>query len=239
MDLVSVVIPTFNRFDILMTTIQSIQSQTYDNIEIIVVNDKSNETAYYDYDWAGNGVRIVHLERNTKELFGYACAGYVRNKGIQQSLGKYVAFCDDDDLWFPRKIELQIDAMKRTGCKMSSTDGLYGVGIYDPSKSYKVYNAEHYYDALRDIYRSYKSSLFDNGFPDIWDWNFMYVTNCMICSSVVVEREILERIQGMKCVVNGQEDYDCWMRALQHTSSAYVKDVCFYYDGGHGHGKNY
>ncbi len=38
---------------------------------------------------------------------------------------------------------------------------------------------------------------------------------------------------------NGYEDYDCWLRALEHTDSVYVKDICFYYDIGHGDGKNY
>ena len=43
----------------------------------------------------------------------------------------------------------------------------------------------------------------------------------------------------MKCVKNGNEDYDCWLRALEHTDSVYVKDICFYYDKGHGDGRNY
>ena len=38
----------------------------------------------------------------------------------------------------------------------------------------------------------------------------------------------------MKCVNNGREDYDCWLRALEYTNSVYVKDICFYYDSGHG-----
>ena len=45
------------------------------------------------------------------------------------STSKYIGFCDDDDTWFPNKIELQLKAMKITGCKMSSTDGLIGNGI--------------------------------------------------------------------------------------------------------------
>ena len=61
----------------------------------------------------------------------------------------------------------------------------------------------------------------------------------MICSSVVIEKEILDKINNMTCVKNGQEDYDCWLRALQHTNSAYVKHVCFYYDAGHGDRQNY
>ena len=42
---------------------------------------------------------------------GFPCASHVRNQGINQSKGKYIAFCDDDDIWFPEKIELQINAI--------------------------------------------------------------------------------------------------------------------------------
>ena len=237
--LVSVIIPTFNRFKFLMNTIQSVKAQTYENIEIIVVNDNSTEGAYYSYDWASNGIRIIHTVCNSKDIFGYACVGHVRNTGIQNSSGKYIAFCDDDDIWFPNKLKLQIDAMNRTGCKMSSTDGLYGVGVYDPSKSYKVYNAEHSYEELRNIYRRANSTLLNNGFPEVWDLGFIRVHNCVICSSVIIEKELLYKIHGMKCARIGIEDYDCWLRALTHTSSVYINQVCFYYDGGHGQGNNF
>lgn len=43
----------------------------------------------------------------------------------------------------------------------------------------------------------------------------------------------------MKHIKNGSEDYDCWLRCLDHTNCVYVQDVCFYYDGGHGYGQNY
>jgi glycosyltransferase involved in cell wall biosynthesis len=239
MDKVSVIIPTYNRFKYLLNTIKSVKEQTYHNIEIIVVNDKSIEKEYYDYDWDSNNIKIIHLEKNTKDKFGYACAGFVRNKGIELSSGKYIAFCDDDDIWFPNKIETQLKAMRETGCKMSSTDGLIGYGIFNPTKSYKKYNAEHYYGTLQKIYKNKGSNLLDNGFPIIWNLNFLKIHNCIICSSVVIEKTILDKINNMECVKNGQEDYNCWLAALQHTYSVYVKDICFYYDNGHGDGQNY
>jgi len=239
MDKVSVIIPTYNRFKYLLNTIKSVKAQTYLNIEIIVVNDKSIQKEYYDYDWESNNIKIIHLEKNSKEIFGFACAGFVRNKGIELSSGKYIAFCDDDDIWFPNKIEMQLKAMRETGCKMSSTDGLTGNGIFNPTKSYKKYNAEHYYKTLQNIYNRKGSNLLNSGFPIIWNLNFLKIHNCVICSSVVIEKDILDKINNMKCVKNGQEDYDCWLRVLQHTDSVYVKDICFYYDSGHGDGQNY
>jgi len=239
MEQVSVIIPTFNRFSFLLNTIESIKSQTYNNIEIIVVNDCSTEKEYYEYNWKDNGINIIHLEKNSKDIFGFACAGYVRNKGIEKSSGKYIAFCDDDDIWFPSKIELQLNAMKKTGCKMSSTDGLFGIGVYDSKKLYKKYLAEHYFNCLKDSYQQQKSNFLDNGFPEIWNRYAMCINNCMICSSVLIEKEILDKINNMKCLQNGREDYDCWLRSLNHTNSVYVQDICFYYDGGHGNGQNY
>lgn len=104
-ELVSVIIPTYNRFTYLLNTIESIKNQTYKNIEIIVVNDRSTQKEYYEYDW--NGVTVIHLEKNSKDIFGFACpGGYQRNYGINIASGKYIAFCDDDDIWFPTKLEI-------------------------------------------------------------------------------------------------------------------------------------
>ena len=265
MEKVSVIIPTFNRFKYLMNTIESVKKQTYNNLEIIVVNDKSTQKEYYDYDWNVDNIIIIHLEQNSKQKFGYACAGYVRNKGIEISTGKYIAFCDDDDIWFPKKIELQINAMKKSGCKMSFTDGLFGKGVYNKNKKYKKYNAEHYFDTL---YRKYepginiikgvkfyfnslskipilkniirkRRNMLENGFPEIWTLDFLKIHNCVICSSVLMEKKILDKINNFKNMKPPGEDYDCWLRALKHTNGVYVNDVCFYYDGGHGDGQNY
>jgi glycosyltransferase involved in cell wall biosynthesis len=159
--------------------------------------------------------------------------------GIEKSSGKYIAFCDDDDIWFPYKTELQLNAMKRTGCKMSSTDGLFGFGVYDNNKLYKKYNEEAHIDILKGMYKD--SKLLDNGFPEIWNKDFIEIHNCIICSSVIMEKEILNIINNMRYIHMNNiipEDYDCWLRALEHTDSVYIKEACFYYDGGHGYGQN-
>ena len=237
MDKVSVVIPTYNRFNFLMNAIESIKNQTYKNIEIIVVNDRSTQKEYYEYDWTG--IKVIHLDQNSKTKFGFACpGGYQRNFGIKIAEGKYIAFCDDDDIWLPQKLELQLAAMKKTGCKMSSTDGYIGSGVYNKDLNYRKYNATHCYSALQDIYKRKGSSLFDNGFPDIWTLAFMKVHNCMICSSVVIEKDIMDKT-GEFIIAKHAEDYEYWLRALENTNSVYVRDMCFYYDSAGGGGKNY
>ena len=236
-DKVSVIIPTFNRFKYILNTIESVKNQTYKNVEIIVVNDCSTQKEYYEHDWTD--VKIIHLEQNSKSIFGFACGGFVRNKGIDISEGKYVAFCDDDDIWFPQKLELQIASMKKTCCQMSSTDGLIGNGVYNPNNKYPIYNAEHYYNTLQNIYKNKGSNLLEKGFPEIWNLDFLKIHNCIICSSVIIEKNILNKINNFKNVKNGCEDYDCWLTALEHTDCVYVNNVCFYYDAGHGDGQNY
>jgi glycosyltransferase involved in cell wall biosynthesis len=234
-DLVSVIIPTYNRFEFLLNTIESIQSQTHKNIEIVVVNDCSTEPEYYSYNW--ENINIIHLEENSKTLYCHASPGYVRNQGILSAQGKYIAFCDDDDIWFPEKLELQINAMRETGCKMSCTDGYIGQGIYNANTNYKKYNGEHYFNELKEIYKRKGDHSLQYGFPKIWNFDFLKIHNCMICSSVIIEKNIVDKV-GIMSTINYGEDYEYWKRALKHTDCVYVDEVCFYYNRNHGYGSN-
>ena len=182
---------------------------------------------------------MIHLEKNTKKKFGFASPNYVKNKGIEKTTGKYVAFCDDDDIWFPHKIEIQLKAMKETGCKMSCTDGLVGKGVYCEEKNYKKYNAENYYKEIKQIYKKKGSKLMEKGFPDIWDYPFLKVHNCVIGSSVIMKKVILSKIKGFKNMKPPEEDHDCWLRALKHSKFVYIKTPCFYYNIKHGDGQNW
>ena len=235
MEKVSIIIPTYNRFKYLMNTIDSIKNQTYNNIEIIVVNDCSTQIDYYTYNW---DVKIIHLDKNTKDIFGYVCAAHVRNEGIKHATGKYISFCDDDDIWLPHKLELQLKLLNESECKMCCTDGFIGIGEYNINQRYSIHNAEYYYTTLQDIYKNHGSQLI-HGFPDIFNLDFLKIHNCIICSSVIIEKIILDKINNFNTIKPPGEDYDCWLRALQHTNCLYIKTPCFYYDNGHGDGRHY
>ena len=99
--LVSVVIPTYNSSETILSCINSVFSQTYNNIEIIVVDDGSTDTTIKLL----SDLIIGHEEKIklvTQVNAGPSCA---RNNGISHAKGEYIAFLDSDDEWYPNKIE--------------------------------------------------------------------------------------------------------------------------------------
>ena len=237
-DLVSIIIPTYNRFKYLLNAIESAKNQTYKNKEIIIVNDGSKQDEYYNYKF--EGCIVVHLDKNSKERFGKASpGGYQRSVGMKVANGKYYAFLDDDDYWFPEKIEKQINSMKRTNCKMSCTDGLFGKGIYDPNKSYRKYNKEHYINVIKNIYnRNGKGNLMENGYPEIWNEEFLNVHNCCIASTVMIHKDIVDKI-GNFSNNNWAPDWEYWKRVIKNTDCVYVDEPLLHWDSGSGDGKLY
>ena len=102
--LVSILIPTFNSAQFIAETIASVQQQTYENWEIIVVDDVSTDgTVALISKIREMDVRIQLqvLERNSG-------TGVARNTALAKAKGKYIAFLDADDLWKPKKLEKQI-----------------------------------------------------------------------------------------------------------------------------------
>lgn len=116
--LVSVIIPTYKRADTLKRAIDSVLSQTCQDIEVIVVDDNEINDEYSLrvnelVDTYSNSKKVKCV-RQEKHINGASA----RNFGVRVSDAKYIAFLDDDDEWFPDKIEKQIEALqKNTDCK--------------------------------------------------------------------------------------------------------------------------
>jgi len=104
--LVSVIIPTYNRAHLIEATIDSVRQQTYPHLEIIIVDDASKDnTEEVVKAIADPRIRYICNETNQK-------ASITRNNGVQSAKGDYIAFLDSDDVWFPNKIELQVEAIQ-------------------------------------------------------------------------------------------------------------------------------
>jgi len=220
---ISVIIPTYNRYKSLLHAIDSVKKQTYKNIEIIVINDNSTDSDYYSKKI--NNVIIIHLNKNSKYIYKYSSAGYVRNFGLKIATGKYIAFLDDDDYYLPNKIESQVKYLEsQNKIHICSTDAYIGNGIYDKNKIYKIFNKEYFWNFLK-----HKLNLIYD-YPNIWNLNFISKHNTIITSSVMFRYKLLSSIGFMKCLPNGYEDYDYWIRILQFTDCYYINKPLIYYD---------
>lgn len=99
---VSVVIPTYNRADLLPRAIRSVRAQTYSNWEIIVVDDASTDrTRDVVHAFADDRVTYVRLDRNSGP-------SRTRNVGVSRARGSYVTFLDSDDEWLPHRLQVQL-----------------------------------------------------------------------------------------------------------------------------------
>lgn len=239
---VSVIIPTYNRYTYLLNAVNSVLNQTYTNTEIIIVNDFSSQGEYNSLDISDSRVKIINLDKetNSRVVCGFPSVGYVRTIGIKNSTGQYIAFLDDDDIWLPNKLELQLKVMKLTGCKICCTEALTGKGPYSNDVKYQLYNKERNFNDINSIFRGALSK----GFPPIWDYAFIKVHNCIITSSFIVEKELIKSIDFMQPIRMGQgkasEDYDCWLKMFaKGEKCAYIYKPCIFYDEGHGTGSNY
>ena len=145
--LVSVVIPSYNRFNYLLNAVESVFNQDYKNYELIIVNDASEQREYYDYKFPSK-VKKLDLNPGLKSIYGFPTDA-VRNKGAEVAEGKYLAFLDDDDIWFENKLSLQVDLLESKKYKLSSTEGLFGEGVYDNSIKYPLYNQERFYKKIK------------------------------------------------------------------------------------------
>ena len=104
--LVSVIIPSHNRFEGLLHALESVKKQSLTDYEVIVINDGSDDERYLDYTFDID-VKVIHLKMNSVKEKGYF-SDSIRNFGINKAKGKYIAFLDDDDYWFSNDSSLSI-----------------------------------------------------------------------------------------------------------------------------------
>jgi GT2 family glycosyltransferase len=113
---VSVIIPSYNRYEMLIHAVRSVCCQTYGAVEVIVVDDCSTDPRYLGLpDFFSNDprVRVIRLPENQRAKYRQRAAqGMTRNHGMREARGEYIAFLDDDDLWMPGKLDTQMSILR-------------------------------------------------------------------------------------------------------------------------------
>lgn len=112
-DLVSVIMPSYNTGRFIAESIESVLSQTYENWELLIVDDCStDETDHIIEQYRDPRIRYFKNDKNSG-------AAVSRNKALREAKGRWIAFLDSDDLWMPEKLEKQIAFMENGGYHFS------------------------------------------------------------------------------------------------------------------------
>jgi teichuronic acid biosynthesis glycosyltransferase TuaG len=146
-DLISVIVPVYDAARFLDDTINTVLAQTYTNWELILVDDHSTD----------NSVEIIksYREKDARiKLFTNAKnsgAAISRNRGIDESHGRYITFLDSDDLWVPEKLERQVGFMRSKNCAFSFTSYQFADSTGKPNgKSVTIPSTINYKQSLKN-----------------------------------------------------------------------------------------
>jgi len=107
-ELVSIITPTFNAEKFIRATIESVLNQSYQNWEMILVDDASTDktvSIIKEFAQKDNRLKLTELPKNSGN-------GFARNIALEKATGKYIAYLDADDIWFSMKLENQIQFLK-------------------------------------------------------------------------------------------------------------------------------
>ncbi len=214
-DLISVVIPVYNASRFVGSAIQSVLSQKYRNVEIIVVDDCSTDDTASKLLEYRDKIRVVRHEMNR----GAAAA---RNTGVGQCRGRLVAFLDGDDKWVPEKLEIFAEVLSKhmeiqfAFSDFSRFDWADG-SFFALSNSqvfpiiYKTIEMQTYIDRKHFVIpRKNMFTLLLGGYP-------------MYPSTFVVRKRIFDSI-GMWRKVRTNEDFDFSLRSCRVTDCIYVDE---------------
>ncbi|MBF2064698.1 MAG: glycosyltransferase family 2 protein [Calothrix sp. C42_A2020_038] len=198
--LVSVIIPAYNAEIFIARTLESVISQTYNNLEILVVDDGSKDTtAEIVESFIQRDNRITLLQQQNA---GVAAA---RNLAISKSTGEFIAPIDADDIWHPQKIEKQVQ------CFLESNDNVglvynWSVLIDEQDEIFGIYDPKHYFTYLTVEGNAYPALLY---------------TNIVGNGSVpLIRRVCFEKVGNYNCELRQQnaqgcEDWDIYLRIAE------------------------
>ncbi len=199
--LVSAIVTTHNRLDLLKRTIDSIESQTYTNIELIVVDDASDDGTY---DYCRNKeFKYIRIDKQDSKGGNHA-----RNIGISAASGVYICFCDDDDYWLPTKVEKQLKLISETGygfvhcgrrAEILTAEGITYRDIIPPD------------DAKGDI----SKSIF---------WNIYCFT-----ATLFIKKDLLIEISGFDESLKAWQEHELTIRMAQLSETSFINEPLVVY----------
>ncbi len=198
--LVSVIVRTRDRPELLAETLKSLAAQSHAPLEVVLVNDGGRDVrALAEEVCSGLSLALVTHEARR----GRSAAA---NSGLRASRGRYLNFCDDDDVLYPDHVETLVSVLESTGEKVAYT-GVRNVYFSGPSAEAST--------KLRD------EVVFNKPFdPDL-----LLFENYIPLMSVMFSREILEEVEGFDEALDLFEDWDFWVRVSRRHRFLHVDKI--------------
>lgn len=187
-NLISIITPSYKSEKFISSTIKSVINQSYQYWEMIIVDDLSPDNSNEiidDYIKIDNRIKLIRLEENC----GPAIA---RNKAIEKSEGRYIAFLDADDLWKPEKLEKQIRFMEKYNLSLSYTSYDLTDEKNNDLGSFITKQKVNYYDLLK--------------------------TNRIGCLTAMYDTYKIGKVYMPNMIK--RQDYGLWLKILKETNYA-------------------
>ena len=205
MSTVSVVVPVYNRRELVGRALESVSAQTFTDWELIVVDDASTDGTWEYLRSAWNEAPPVRLLRQRVNS-GVSAA---RNTGIEAARGDWIALLDSDDEWKPRKLEKQMAALSESGLAVCHTDEIWirnGVRV-NPHKHHAKHGGRIFLHAL---------------------------PRCVISpSSILLRRTVFDAIGTFDESLPACEDYELFLRLTCRYEVHYLEEKLTVKYGGH------
>ena len=199
---VSIITPTYNSSKWLPYTIESVLAQTYNNYEMLIVDDGSIDNTETVVKPFLSYRKINYLRQNN---LGQAAA---RNSGLKIATGKYVAYLDSDDTWEPTKLEKQIQMLEENDIQVCYTD----VNIIDDKGESHIYSPNGALSFRRGMVLEY-----------------LFLDNFVPFSSVVIEKCCLDKVGGSDTSIRKSDDWDLLIRLSVFCNFDYIDEKLINY----------
>lgn len=184
--IVSVIVPTYNRPEMLAVAIQSIKDQSCKDFEIVVVNDGGEDVEpVLSRSGIREKIKYIKLPENHER-------SYARNAGIKAAKGKYIAYLDDDDFFHSHHLQTLLDVLENTGFRAAYTDAYRTVGKFCNGKFTPV---------SKTLPLSHEFSLRD-----------LLIMNLFPTLCVMHQRALIEEVGLFDESFTTHEDWEYWLR---------------------------
>lgn len=195
---ISVIIPTYNRAELLLRAVDSVQKQTYDNWELVIVDDGSKDETKESIKKL-NDSRITYI-KNEKNM-GAAAS---RNRGVSAAKFDYIAFLDSDDVWRENKLEKQMAYMNKFP--------YFGM-IYCPFLN-------HYLDGHELVVPNHQT-----GEREGWIQSTLLINNVIGTPTMLIKKDVFKENGGFDISLRALEDWDFALRVSWNTQIGFLPEI--------------